>query len=480
MNAYLYGSVLIVILEFLMWRTAIPQRAGLRALFHWALFCGLSVLLFKAGLSPWQPESPGFYGSPRVFDLLLLAAWWLMAGRSASYVGRKLLVRPSWPKERLIQEVIGAALIIASGIVALTLVFGVPLRGLIATSGAAAIIIGLAVQNILHDVFSGIVISATEPYHPGDLIVIDDMQGRVIETNWHATHLLSTDRNLVVIPNSVAARSKIVNKSRPTTQHEIAVLLHVPSSYGSCDVADALLAGALQVSILCHAPSPYVTVKSSRYAWTVYEVVGFIDDIAGKHETIIRLYDACHKQLRAIGISVSRTGARAIDVNREALKQAVYFRELDDIRLNRIQSRCMLRSYQKGNTLLAGNDISHELFIVVSGVCTMKASHREESVQFARLGPSDTFGEAGVMAGMQGRFDVEALTRVSILAVGRDCIDELFSNEPQLARRMCRKLAERDDFLNAIGMHPGIDKRIDESLLTWLTERLHRITDHLP
>lgn len=99
-------------------------------------------------------------------------------------------------------------------------VFDLPVQGLIATSGAIAIILGLALQSTLSDVFSGLVLNFSRPYRPGDWISIDGgADGRVIEMNWRATHVLTAKRDLAIVPNSIIGKAKIINASSPSRIH---------------------------------------------------------------------------------------------------------------------------------------------------------------------------------------------------------------------------------------------------------------------
>ncbi|MFP3608375.1 mechanosensitive ion channel domain-containing protein, partial [Paraburkholderia sp. SIMBA_053] len=73
---------------------------------------------------------------------------------------------------------------LAAVVAALGFVLELPVRGLVATSGALAIVLGLAIQSTLSDVFAGIVINTTEPYHIGNWVIIDGVEGKVLEMNW--------------------------------------------------------------------------------------------------------------------------------------------------------------------------------------------------------------------------------------------------------------------------------------------------------
>src|SRR5438552_1625240 len=93
------------------------------------------------------------------------------------------------------QATIGDPIVLALGVIAY--VFDLPVQGLIATSGAIAIILGLALQSTLSDVFSGLVLSFSRPYRPDDWIKLEGgTEGRVIEMNWRATHILTPQRDL--------------------------------------------------------------------------------------------------------------------------------------------------------------------------------------------------------------------------------------------------------------------------------------------
>ncbi len=115
-------------------------------------------------------------------------------------------------------------------------VFDLPIQGLLATSGVVAVILGLALQSTLGDVFSGIVLNFSRPYLPGDWITIDGgTEGRVIEMNWRATHVLTGKRDLAIVPNSTIAKSKIVNVSSPSGIHGVTVTLHLDPQDAALD-----------------------------------------------------------------------------------------------------------------------------------------------------------------------------------------------------------------------------------------------------
>ena len=68
--------------------------------------------------------------------------------------------------------------------VILNSVLGLNIAGLVATSGVIAIVVGLALQNTLADVFSGIAVSLEQPFHVGDRVSLgDNVEGTIVQTN---------------------------------------------------------------------------------------------------------------------------------------------------------------------------------------------------------------------------------------------------------------------------------------------------------
>jgi small-conductance mechanosensitive channel len=178
----------------------------------------LTGLLLAAGVVPYRPGAAlGASESKRLFVGLLEIIWWLGTAWVGAGFLRAFVVLGRQPREtKLVQDLLAALIYMAAAFAIVADVFDLPVKGLLATSGALAIIIGLALQSSLADVFSGIVLNIERPYHVGDWIVLDGtVQGQVIETNWRATHILTGNQDVAIIPNSVIAKSKLVNCSSP-------------------------------------------------------------------------------------------------------------------------------------------------------------------------------------------------------------------------------------------------------------------------
>lgn len=93
-------------------------------------------------------------------------------------------------------------------------VFEIHLTALLATSAVFSLVLGLALQDTLGNLFSGISLQIESPFKIGDWIEIhgegEKWLGQVQEITWRATFLMSFSEELIMIPNRTIAQSKII------------------------------------------------------------------------------------------------------------------------------------------------------------------------------------------------------------------------------------------------------------------------------
>ncbi len=118
---------------------------------------------------------------------------------------------------KLLRDFTTVILYAAAVMVVMHFVYDEPITAILATSGAAAVIVGFSVQSTLSEVFAGLSLNASKSLRVGDFLEIDGIYGRVHEINWRCISLINphTD-SLYVFPNSVVAKSIVLNYSAPT------------------------------------------------------------------------------------------------------------------------------------------------------------------------------------------------------------------------------------------------------------------------
>lgn len=111
---------------------------------------------------------------------------------------------------------------------------GYEITPLIAGVGIAGVTIALAAQASLTDIFGSLNIMADRPYKVGDRIKFvgsEDRKGDVIDIGLRSTRIRLLDDTILIIPNSIVAKEKIINESDPDPR--MRVILNIPVSYKS-------------------------------------------------------------------------------------------------------------------------------------------------------------------------------------------------------------------------------------------------------
>lgn len=116
--------------------------------------------------------------------------------------------------------------------------FGVDLTGIWVALGGATFVLGFALQDILANFFSGIVLLIDTPFRFGDILLLEDGSiGMLRRIGIRVTHLYIFSTHCdVYIPNSVLQGQKITNLSRPTSFYYHSISLEIPSE---CDFGES-------------------------------------------------------------------------------------------------------------------------------------------------------------------------------------------------------------------------------------------------
>ena len=108
--------------------------------------------------------------------------------------------------------------------------FGVNLTGIWVTLGGATFIIGFAVQDILANFFSGIVLLIDTPFRFGDVLCLEDGSlGMMKKIGVRVTQLYIFNQHCdIYIPNSALQSQNITNLSRPTSYYYYSKFIDIP------------------------------------------------------------------------------------------------------------------------------------------------------------------------------------------------------------------------------------------------------------
>ena len=451
----------------------------------------LTVVLVKADIVPYQPLQ--FTGTP-LLDVVhgaLKVAWWLWAAWFLVAFLRAFVIVERRPREgKLIQDLLAGLIYLVAIFAIIAYVFDLPIQGLLATSGAVAIILGLALQSTLGDVFSGIVLSFSRPYRPGDWISLEgSTDGRVIELNWRATHVLTGRRDLAIVPNSTIAKSKITNISSPSGIHGVTITVQLDAKTSPATGAEILEHAILNCRPIVATPAPSVTIKSINATFTEFEITFFVDELSAATRAQNQLFDLIYRHLAVAGIDLAtaqgqpewavkdQASAKSTRGPARLLELVAIFAGLTTEERGAIAAKLKPKSYDKGEILVEPGAVLHSLFIVGTGVLSFTREESVGEIELLRIGPGDHFGEIGMLTGAPATAKISALIPSTVYELAHDDLSPILQARSEVGQRLCRALAQRQAAGLLVASSDLAEAVPVSHLTTWFSERLRRLYD---
>jgi small-conductance mechanosensitive channel len=238
--------------------------------------------------------------------------WWILGAWLFKTLLDLVLSRTFFPDNdepharRLFADLASGLIYILAFVGILGVVFKEPVSAFFATSGVLAIVLGLALQSTLGDVFSGLAINIERPFGAGDWITLaGQASGEVMQVNWRATRLRTVTHDLVVIPNSVASKAIVSNHSRPKGPHRCVLHLKVDIAVSPTRVIKTLITAAIGSTYISENTVPLAYACEIVDSLVLYEVVFAIDrfalSIEAKSNMLERIADTFRENSIHIG-----------------------------------------------------------------------------------------------------------------------------------------------------------------------------------
>lgn len=472
-------GVAIVVGDVVAWRLIRTEHRQARIIMRVLIFALLSLVLFIGDISPFRGGSLSDQSWHRFLAQGLQIIWWFLGARVLTIVLDALFLPQAWRGERLFQDVLGALIFVAAAVAASAYVLELPVSGMLATSGALAIVVGLAVQSTLSDVFSGLVLNATQPYHLGEWVSIDGIEGKVVEINWRATHLLSAQGNVVVIPNNTTARAKIINSSRPSELHGISVCIEVTPEARPMAVIQALERALKGCQLALPKPAPSVLVRHAYTNSIEYEMTCYVETMADKPAATNQLFDLAHRHLSSAGIALRSLGVpfttpSALDRPARLLASVGIFQAMDIDELVQLSQRLSRHEYGPRQLVVSNAEVTDYLLMVDSGVLSVFSSVDDKRIEAARLGPGDSLGEPGVLAGIAMNATVETVTDAVLYRLDKEDLTPILQARPEVGSQMCQLLSQRRESSHTIAsIEPPPSSKT--GILQWLHDKMRSV-----
>lgn len=324
---------------------------------------------------------------------------------------------------RLLLVVVGLALLFSW-------VWNADVGGLIAALGVTSIVIGLALQNAVGGVISGLLLLFEQPFKIGDWLDVGSCEGRVIEVNWRAVHI-DTGSGIQIVPNSTLSGASFTNKSLPVGAHWVSADAKFTTDDPPQEVMELLVevarglpdrvptleasatyrgAGGYSVSIPVTSPAVAGDALTTYLSWLWY---------AARRHRFALDGDATDP------IAEPQRLEEAIT----ALAPSLHLRPED---AEELRSTSRLERYGLGEVIIPAGIVPDELGFVVSGSAVFRVTVGDVVVDVSSVEPGEIVGQTALT---RERTQAAAVATdvVTLLMVPLATLDDLVRSRPRLA-----------------------------------------------
>lgn len=189
-------------------------------------------------------------------------------------------------------------------------IFNIQVGPLLATSAALSVILGLALQDTLGNLFAGISLQVDKAFEIGDWLEvtsgIQKCSGQVKEITWRATVLSGwTADELVILPNRFLANAQIANFSLNHTPILRSALFRFGMNVDIRLTKQCLLESIKEVRTVRAWPEPLVLITETAESWIVFKLYYYIDNFGSQTTIGDHVHDAAIRYLRANNIDLA-------------------------------------------------------------------------------------------------------------------------------------------------------------------------------
>lgn len=409
------------------------------------IFVGFIVLTKIIGLDTEQTA----------IRLLQTSLWVSLIHAALSYVNVLLFVEAgghTWQAQvpKLLRDLTRFFLILIGTAFVLSLVWKTDLGGLLTALGVSSIVIGLALQDTLGNLFSGIALLFGRPFVIGDWLKFGDVVGKVIEINWRAVHLITRNKEMLIVPNSVLAKEVFYNYRRPQPLHGEPIELGFSYDDPPNKVKQVIRQAALETPGVLSDPEPIIQTSAYGDSSINYYVRLYLRDYDRvpdiRDAFMTRVWYAAQRHGLTIPFPIRtliHERPHKDELNGSTNRIITELRSLpcfitthSDV-LEQLVANADFKSFGKGERIIYQGQEEVKLnFLLVGQVQMNVLSHTNHDQEVLRLSKGDFFGATALLSREPSSNSVVALSDVDVMILEIEAMQVLIERTPQLAREM--------------------------------------------
>jgi small-conductance mechanosensitive channel len=404
-----------------------------------------------------------------VFHILKILLWMALVISSVRFVSFLIfetVLRRSGQSE--ISSLLRTVLSIIIYIVAFFIIFQsqyptVQLAPLFTGSAILGIVVGLALQDTLGNLFAGIALQADQPFQVGVVVSINSRGSGVVEgVSWRGVKIRTFQNKLLVISNAVLGKETIEVAPRDNLN---ARLVDFSTLYNASPARTAKLIreAVRHVENVSLKIRPIVRIKRLAESGVDWEVKYWLDDYAKCNDTDAlireRIWYAFNREQIAFPYP-TRTlymESPATDISpdevlstaAEKLERVSIFSPLSQEEIEKLAQASSTRVFAPGEAIVRRGQEGNSMFVITRGAVKVQIPENSYQRTINNLKANDFFGEMSLLTGQPRTANVIAEDETEVLQIKKSALKPLFAANPDLMKSICEIIEERRELLKS-------------------------------
>ncbi len=349
---------------------------------------------------------------------------------------------------------VGAAIIVSY-------VWKVDLTGLIAALGVGSVVVGLALQDTLGNVFSGLTMLSSSTFRVGSWIKVGEIEGQVRSISMRSVTLALADGSLMDISNSAITKEKVVVLGAAHAWSTVGVEVKIDQEFAPEKVREVFLQAARAVPGVLEQPAPAFSIKSYEGGDIVYKIslnVSEYGQRAGAASEFLSFlwYVAAREGLRLrppeptspfrLPLPLEQGGqspAMAPTVSLADQLEAAGTFQVKRPLLELLARDARMERYRKGELLLDRSRRVHHAFVVKTGTAQVSGNAVDNATSWT-FGAGDLILFKSSFRNAEAPTSVRCMSDLDVIAIPMASLTEGLAKDSKLAETIERMLSARE------------------------------------
>ncbi len=394
--------------------------------------------------------------------LLWLSTAWLVVRLIDVVIWTSMIEnRTGFKVPRLIKDIVAGLIFFIAFLGIVSFVFLQSVSTIVAASGFVGLIVGLAINNVIADIFDGLSLHFDRPFKIGDFVFLHDwslnIAAQVMETTWRTTRFQTGSNSILIVPNSTLCQIPISNLSmNNTASFEITFCFN--QFINSAKVLDMLMTAAKSAYGILEEPAPSarienVTPNGINYILSYWIIPAKTVPSMAKNGLIAQVIYLAKlanitfaRKKSALYLTKKPKSEFSHEINKhQFIANTKIFRFLDEEDINYIVDHTAELTIKTGMEITSYDKELDSMYILVDGLLSVMIPVGEEKKleKVTYLASGEYFGEMSLFTGERSSATIIAETNSIVYKMDRQIFISIIDKHPKLMIKISNLMAER-------------------------------------